>query len=200
MEALSNKTKAFLDAITARSQKETEEINARVRRETDEILSAFEATERALAERESAKGAAEEKLRLEKSLATERLEARRAILRCREECGAEAYAEVMERLRRYPQTPEYGDALAKLLIKGVKRVGEAGEYTVSLRSADMKYGHMLAKALPGARLTFKEGAFALGGLIIECGEKNLRVDMTYDSAFADLKGRFAELTLFRVED
>jgi hypothetical protein len=42
-------------------------------------------------------------------------------------------------------------------------------------------------------VTFKEGAFTLGGLIVDCPSRLLRADESYDTALGDLDGHFAEL-------
>ena len=58
----------------------------------------------------------------------------------------------------------------------------------------------LAAAAPGVELKFVEGAFTLGGLVLDCAEAGRKIDLTFDAALEDLEGRFSEITGFSLED
>ena len=51
----------------------------------------------------------------------------------------------------------------------------------------------LRQALPQRSVEVRQGSFRLGGLIVDCPEKNLRADQTFDGKLKDLDGHFAEL-------
>ena len=87
-----------------------------------------------------------------------------------------------------------------LLVKAYGGMPGITAARVFLRQADMKYQDALAARLPEVRLEFVEGRFVLGGLILMSEEKARRVDLTFDSGFSDLSGRFSEITGFCVED
>ena len=48
--------------------------------------------------------------------------------------------------------------------------------------------------MPGAHLAFSEGDFVLGGLRVFSPAKGQRIDMSFDTALAEMVGHITELT------
>ncbi len=194
------KLEAFTGAVEALAGDQAEEILSRLAREERSALDGYEQELQAESRRRIASEGAEAKADADKAITAATLSVKRQLLEFRESCGHKVYDAVLERLRGLPDTDSYDDVLSELLFTAVGRIPDAMEFTVYLRPQDMKYRELLSRAVPRVKLDFREGAFTLGGLIVESGEKNRRADMTLDSAFADVSGRFAELTGFTVEE
>lgn len=137
---------------------------------------------------------AEVRAKEDKRVMTETLAARRSILALREECQREVVSDVRERLRSYPDAPEYASVLDKLLVRGLAAVPGAKRARVLLRSEDISHKLHLKAAAPEVELSFAEGFFDLGGLIIDFPDEHRRADLTFDTALDDLAGNFAEAT------
>ena len=173
------KLKGFTNAILSAAQAKAEAVRAEA--DEHEKASIAEYRERSKAEgaRKLAQSVAEVRAKEDKRVMTETLAARRSILALREECQREVVSDVRERLRGYPDAPEYA---------GVKRA------RVLLRSEDISHKLHLKAAAPEVELSFAEGFFDLGGLIIDFPDEHRRADLTFDTALDDLAGNFAEAT------
>ena len=189
------KLKGFVTAITGAAQVRADAVRA----EADEQERAAIASYRTRAEAEGRQKLAEAQAGEEKRVMTEILAARRSILSLREDCQKEVIADVRERLKRYPDTPEYAAALEKLLLQGLEAIPGAKRARVLLRSEDISHKLHLKAAAPDVELSFAEGFFELGGLIVEFPDEHRRADLTFDTALDDLAGRFAEITGFGME-
>lgn len=118
---------------------------------------------------------------------------KRIITNRREAIAQEVFAAVREKINAFTQTDDYLPHLKKLYAEAFKALGNPYDGEIWLRPSDMKYSRELAASLPGKHVTFKEGAFTLGGLIVDCPSRLLRADESYDTALGDLDGHFAEL-------
>ena len=87
---------------------------------------------------------------------------------------------------------EIGQRLAA--IPGAKTV------RVLLRREDAGHEAHLRAVAPEVELSFAEGKFELGGMIIEFPMQHRRADLTFDTALEDLSSRFTEITGFGMED
>ena len=76
----------------------------------------------------------------------------------------------------------------------VATLGTDAPAEVSLRAEDLRFADELLTTTPGAHLAFVEGDFALGGLRVVCPSKGQRIDMSFDTALADMVGHITELT------
>lgn len=121
------------------------------------------------------------------------MENKRAIAVRREEMSREVFAAVREKLLAFTETEDYLPHLKSLYAQAFAALGNPFDGTVWLRSQDMGHARTLAAVLPGRHVTFQEGSFTLGGLIVDCHSRLLRADMSYDTALGDLDGHFAEL-------
>ncbi len=118
---------------------------------------------------------------------------KRIIAARREEMSKEVFAAVREKLLAFTKTDEYLPHLKKLYVEAFSALGNPYDGVILLRSEDMGYAKELAACLPGRHVSFQEGSFVLGGLIVDCHSKLLRADQSYDTALGDLDGHFAEL-------
>ncbi len=116
-----------------------------------------------------------------------------AIANRREAIAAEVFSSVRLKILAFTETEEYLPHLKALYVDAFSALGNPYDGQILLRPEDMKYSRQLAAALPGRHITFLEGEFKLGGLIVDCQSKLLRADMSYDTALGDLEGHFAEL-------
>ena len=94
----------------------------------------------------------------------------------------------------------YAGTLQDQLLRALSAVPGAHSAVVELRHEDMARAADLAAAAPGVELKFVEGAFTLGGLVLDCAEAGRKIDLTFDAALEDLEGRFSEITGFSLED
>ena len=121
------------------------------------------------------------------------LEDKRKVSARREEIAAEVFAAVREKIHAFTQTEDYLSHLKKLYAEAFSALGNPFDGIILLRPEDMDYARELAGVLPGRHVSFQEGDFTLGGLIVDCQSKLLRADQSYDTALGDLEGHFAEL-------
>ena len=118
---------------------------------------------------------------------------KRIIATRREEIGQEVFAAVREKLLAFTETEEYLPHLRRLYVEAFAALGNPYDGVIWLRPQDMRFSRELSACLPGRHVTFSEGSFTLGGLIVDCHSKLLRADQSYDTALQDLDGHFAEL-------
>ena len=116
-----------------------------------------------------------------------------AVATRRESIAAEVFAAVREKILAFTGTEEYLPHLKALYVDAFSALGNPYDGLIWLRPEDMQYVRDLTSALPGRHVTFQEGDFKLGGLIVDCQSRLLRADMSYDTALGDLEGHFAEL-------
>ena len=131
---------------------------------------------------------------------SEGLAAKRSLLQFREDCAADVFAEVRRRVLALHDSAGYAGTLQDQLLRALSAVPGAHSAVVELRHEDMARAADLAAAAPGVELKFVEGAFTLGGLVLDCAEAGRKIDLTFDAALEDLEGRFSEITGFSLED
>ncbi|NCB52156.1 MAG: hypothetical protein EOM54_09785 [Clostridia bacterium] len=200
MPEIMEKLATYSEYIVTQAQEEAEAIRAEASEAEEKALAEAEAQLAGEAGRQIAAGKADARSKAERQIVAFSIKNRRKILEYRESCAEEAFGEVRRLVTRYTDSENYSGKLRELLLEAFAAVPGISEAQVLLRPKDMKYKGELAAALPDVRLTFSEGRFALGGLMLQSEEKSRRIDLTFDSAFADLSGRFSEITGFRVED
>ena len=200
MQEEKSKLKAFTSAVTAAAQERAAKINAETEQLEREAMEAYSADLAAAAAKRRASALADAKVRENKRIVAEGLAAKRSLLQFREDCADDVFNEVRARILELPKKPEYAGTLKNQLWRALDAVPGAREARVWLRREDMGFAHGLNSASPGVRLEFLEGSFVLGGLILECPEKNRKIDLSFDAALEDLEGRFSELTGFSLED
>ena len=194
------KLKGFTDAILAAARSRADAVRA----ESDEAeRAALENYRQRAAEegkRRTEQAKAEAEAREEKRVMTETLAANRSLLQLRAGCAEAVVADVREKLKAYPDGPEYGEALCRLLERGLSAVPGAKRANVLLRRADIGLAGSLERAAGDVELSFQEGFFTLGGLIIEFQDEHRRVDLTFDTALGDLTEHISEVIGIGLED
>ena len=188
-------TRAILDAANEHADAE----HAEADEQEKTYIENYRAETHARSEQRRAIAQAEIKAREDKRVMTETLAARRSLLALREECAGMVIADVRARLAAYPGEPGYAGTLDNLLRRGLNAVPDARSARVLLRGADMAHAEHLRAAAPGVELSFAEGKFLLGGMMIEFPVQHRRADLTFDTALEDLSGRFTEITGFGME-
>lgn len=193
------KLSAMQAELTAEVRAAAEALRAGTDAEERRRLEEYEALLRSAAEKRRAAAATDAHNREDRRIVAESLRLRRELLEAREACAAEIMDELRRRVAELTASPEYPALLADMLRRALAAVPGAGSAQVLLRPADMCHAQALAGAGGGTALSFAEGAFSMGGLMLECAERSRRVDLSYDSALADLEGRFSETTGFSME-
>lgn len=122
------------------------------------------------------------------------LENKRKLFAFRQECASEIEGQVTDKILDFVNSPGYGEHLAGLLHSALAHAREAESITVLLRQSDMNYSEGLQDTSGSVSLSFDEGDFILGGLVVLCPSKSLRIDLSFDTAFGDISGHFAELS------
>ncbi|MFR5782843.1 MAG: V-type ATP synthase subunit E family protein, partial [Oscillospiraceae bacterium] len=154
---------------------------------------------KAAAAKRRAAALADAKVRENKRVVSEGLAAKRSLLQFREDCAADVFAEVRRRVLVLHDSAGYAGTLQDQLLRALSAVPGA-QRRRELRHEDMARAADLAAAAPGVELKFVEGAFTLGGLVLDCAEAGRKIDLTFDAALEDLEGRFSEITGFSLED
>ncbi len=120
------------------------------------------------------------------------MDCKREIYLRRSQIAAEVFQKVTDRLRAFTAAPEYPALLERRLTEAVGKFGLVGDVTVYLRPEDMHLAAAMEQTVKPVAVEFREGAFALGGIIVDCPEIGQCIDGSYDTALADLSGHFAE--------
>lgn len=131
---------------------------------------------------------------------TRMTENKRTLLQLREEQARAAFDQAREMIVDFTESDKYLPHLCSLLQKAVDILGYGFAAEVILRPQDMKYTDALLSSVRGVSLAFREGDFTLGGLCLYCSSKGRQVDMSFDSALADMVGRFADMSGLKVEE
>lgn len=121
------------------------------------------------------------------------LENKRTLYLRREEISHEVFEAVRARVDAYTSSPAYGPKMAAMLADALSTLGGPKEARVLLRPADRYLAELLAQSQSGVSLTFLEGEFALGGLVVDAPTLGKRADASFDSTMEQLSGSFAEL-------
>ncbi len=121
------------------------------------------------------------------------LDNKRSVYLRRDQIAHEVFDAVREKIAVYTASEAYGRRLRELMVEASGRLSGAEDMRVYLRPGDMHYAADLSDAVPEVHLSFLEGEFQLGGLIVESPSLGLRCDSSFDSALEALEGHFAEL-------
>lgn len=183
----------FTAAILREAAAESEQAQAEFEERRSKLLS--EVRDQAKAEAKAYRHEAISRLRAEAGQQVSRRmqESKRTLFRRRNEIATEVFDEVRQRIADYTASAAYGDRLEALLLAALGQLDGADRVRVYLRPADRGVETLLRERLPEVQMTFLEGSFQLGGLIVEAPDLGLRVDASFDSRLQELSGHFAEL-------
>lgn len=188
----------FSDVILGEANVQAQLIIDDLTKKRDEAVAAAELRFAKEAERYRNAKIAEIKARERSRISAKIVENRRALLQYRESCANEVQELVLRRIEEFTNSSGYPEYLVSLLKKAVDYVGKGFSAEVRLRSEDLIYADMLSGSVSGVTLIFRDGYFALGGLRLVCTAIGKRVDLSFDSAMAELFSRFSELTEMHV--
>ncbi len=194
------KLQRFIGSIMAEGNSEAQailsELEARAAAELAEYQTLLDAELRQYNERRSAEIRAKEQNRVASNAA----ENKRQLLQFREDCAQSVFDEVTDRIAAFTASEAYSEHLGKLLRKAVAQLGYGFAAEVHLRPEDMKYADYLLTQVSGVSLGFREGSIEVGGLRLVCPARARRIDLSFDSALADLVGHFSELSGMQVRE
>lgn len=199
MQEEKSKIEGFTSAVITAAEQHAARINEETEQLEREAIDNYAADLKAAAKRRAA-ALADAKVRENKRVVSEDLAAKRSLLQFREDCAADVFAEVRRRVLALHDSAGYAGTLKDQLLRALSAVPGAHSAVVELRHEDMARAADLAAAAPGVELKFVEGAFTLGGLVLDCAEAGRKIDLTFDAALEDLEGRFSEITGFSLED
>lgn len=200
MQEEKSKIEGFTSAVITAAEQHAARINEETEQLEREAIDNYAADLKAAAAKLRAAALADAKVRENKRVVSEGLAAKRSLLQFREDCAADVFAEVRRRVLALHDSAGYAGTLKDQLLRALSAVPGAHSAVVELRHEDMARGAGLAAAAPGVELKFVEGAFTLGGLVLDCAEAGRKIDLTFDAALEDLEGRFSEITGFSLED
>ena len=126
-------------------------------------------------------------------------ENRHQLLQFRENCAYEIFNTVLDRIESFVASAEYPGHMAGLLVQAMEQIGNEFSVQVLLRQEDMGLAEELRSKVPAADITFAEGGLSLGGLILLCPDRGIRVDMSFQSSLDSLRGRFSDLSEMYIE-
>ena len=196
MQEEKSKIEGFTSAVITAAEQHAARINEETEQLEREAIDNYAADLKAAAAKRRAAALADAKVRENKRVVSEGLAAKRSLLQFREDCAADVFAEVRRRVLALHDSAGYAGTLQDQLLRALSAVPGAHSAVVELRHEDMAR----AAAAPGVELKFVEGAFTLGGLVLDCAEAGRKIDLTFDAALEDLEGRFSEITGFSLED
>ncbi|WP_458862712.1 V-type ATP synthase subunit E [Acidaminobacterium chupaoyuni] len=109
--------------------------------------------------------------------------------------------DVIGRLKRWVETPEYGEYLHLAVKNCFKQLPEGEDAVIiSCRPQDLaKVEEILARGHKRPYTVAQKESIRLGGIRLECPSKKVAVDHTLDSAFEETKGHIAEYIGLRLE-
>lgn len=184
----------FLEDIQARVREDVqalEEENALCR---EREAAAYRQSAEQKAETIRRQGLAQVESEASQLIAARQAEYRRSLLERRQALAREAMGKVMVRVRAYSSLPEYPERLVAITEKALYSLGDPAQAEVYLRREDMTHGEYIRLRVKKTALTVREGDFTLGGVIVDCPQRGLRADMSFDAAMADARDRFGELS------
>lgn len=199
MQEEKSKIEGFTSAVITAAEQHAARINEETEQLEREAIDNYAADLKAAAAKRRAAALADAKVRENKRVVSEGL-GKTHLLQFREDCAADVFAEVRRRVLVLHDSAGYAGTLQDQLLRALSAVPGAHSAVVELRHEDMARAADLAAAAPGVELKFVEGAFTLGGLVLDCAEAGRKIDLTFDAALEDLDGRFSEITGFSLED
>lgn len=120
------------------------------------------------------------------------MESKRQIYLRRKEITQEVFHKVCERIAVFTAGETYYAHVEAMLRRAMELLSGAKSVTVQLRAEDMAFAPKLSAALAPVQVECQEGAFSLGGFIVQSSQPGLRVDCSFDNRLEELAGHFAE--------
>ncbi|MCL2030432.1 MAG: V-type ATP synthase subunit E family protein [Oscillospiraceae bacterium] len=186
-----DKLERFTGAITADAAAEARQIYEAIRQESDHALSVAEDETLSETFRYIKSEAAQIRAAAGQRVSRTAMDNKRALALRRSEMSAEVLALVRERLAVYVCAEAYTEQLRGLAERAVRAFG--ADTDIYLRAEDMPLAEAIAPKRTPHTVTFREGAFRVGGLRAVCPARRMQIDESFDTTLEELSGRFAEL-------
>jgi Archaeal/vacuolar-type H+-ATPase subunit E len=199
MPDLGSKVDIFREAVLSESRAEAQKIRDGLELRHREDMKRRGDEVRIKAERYEQTRLSEISSREERRISAHRNHNKHTLLQYREECANVVFEMAKTHVEAYTKSDEYPKHMVKLLKKAMDQFGSVSEAEVSLRAEDMGLTDMLRSAVPDTVLHFKEGKFVVGGMRLVNKSIGLRIDMSFDTAFTDLFGRFSEISGMHID-
>lgn len=191
--SIEKKLDAFTNTIISEAIEDAHAITLALQRRQTEIIEKAEIGIAEEAERYQRAAIAEIRAEQERKISTKLGENKFTLLEFREACTQEIYEQVERKVIEFTDSPAYLTHMKNLLKTALSTLGAAAEAEVYLRAKDMHLQAELSAAVPEAHLRFSEDGFSLGGLLVVSPSKARRIDMSFDTALADMVGHVSEL-------
>ena len=193
MPEMNQKLDRFTAAILAEAAAESERTIAELRKRREEAQAAAENKALVTTYNYIHQEVARIKADGGRAVSKRMLDNTRALYLRRNAIAQEVFHAVRARIAAYTETAAYGTRLQALLREALEALSGAKELRVYLRPADQGHASALSQIVPDCSMTFLDGGFVLGGLIVEAPSLGLRCDSSFDCALEALEGHFAEL-------
>ena len=193
MPEMNQKLDRFTAAILAEAAAESERTIAALRKRREDAQAAAENDALVMTYNYIHQEVARIKAEGGRTVSKRMLDNTRALYLRRNEIAREVFDAVRERIAAYTETAAYRTRLQDLLREALEALPGTRELRVYLRPADQSHAPALSQIVPDCSITFLEGGFGLGGLIVEAPSLGLRCDSSFDCALEALEGHFAEL-------
>lgn len=189
MSQIDDKLEQFTNAITSEANAESRAILEEISREWENTLSGAEDEALNDAYRYIRDEVARIRTESGRRVSRKTMECKRALFARREEHARKVLDDVLQNIRAYEETDAYVDQLASAMNRALDLFSGC-EAVVSLRAEDMKLVPALRAAAGRRPVAFEQGRFHLGGLIVECKEKQRQINETFDANLDEWKTRF----------
>lgn len=199
ISSIEKKLETFTDTIISEAIEDAHAITLALRSRQAEIIEKAEKGIAEEAERYQRAAIAEIKAEQERKISAKLGENKFTLLEFRETCTQEIYEQVERKVIEFTDSPAYLGHLKSLLKTALATLGAAAEAEVYLRAKDMDFQIELVAAAPEARLRFFEDGFSLGGLLVVSPAKARRIDMSFDTALADMARHVSELAGLKMD-
>ena len=120
------------------------------------------------------------------------LECKRILHARRTEMEEGILAQLRQRILEFAQGEQYVAKLQALSREANVHLSYSPA-TVYLRRVDLCYADLLDDCFDHSDITFEEGDLELGGLIVVCPARHIRIDQSFDTAYAEKTAHIAEL-------
>ncbi|WP_423791932.1 V-type ATP synthase subunit E [Methanocaldococcus indicus] len=173
----------ILEDATAEANKIIEE----AKKEKEEILKKAEEEAKKRKEEILKRGEKEAELLKNRIIAEAKLEAKKKLLKAREEIIEKAIEKLREDLKKLPESDKYQDILYKLTVDAINVLGEEEEYYAKINERDIELIKNIEKELKyefGKNIKLNvETANIIGGIILENIERTKLVDNSLEAVF-----------------
>jgi len=192
MPDMEEKLARFTSAILAEGTAEADAAKKKVDERRKEQLRQAEAEATAKADAYYQEQRAQLLADAERRRSRHSMENKKKLALRREELARMFFSDVRKWVVTLTESLDYPDLLREQLSQILGLIGERRGILLYLRPEDISIGASLQALARGRQAELLTADFALGGLVVECPERGLVFDATFDVALEELDGHFAE--------